>query len=183
MVAANNQKMSAIGNTVKLALSGRRAEFETEVHRIEGEVNRQLGGVGSLSAGLPVYLFVLAIEAELRNRGQIAREALGKAIDFQKLNLRQKTVEKVKESIREVWSEGTKDLHDWYRDRVLVHDEIAKQRPFEPSAEAAVQGVFIDMENKALAPGFWGQNKDHILLLIIGAIIGTALTILTQWLL
>lgn len=172
MFAANNQKMSAIGNAVKLALSGRRAEFETEVHRIEGEVNKQLGGVGSLSAGLPVYLFVLEIEAELRNRGQIAREALGKAIDLQKLTLRQETVERVKEIIQEVWSEEIADLCGWYQKRVLVDDEIAEQRPFEPSAETAVQGVFVDMENRALAPGFLGRNKDKILVGIIMMIVG-----------
>lgn len=164
--------MSAIENAVKLALSDRRAAFESEMQGIEGEVNKQLGGVGSLSAGLPVYLFVLAIEAELRNRSQIAREALGKAIDLQSLHLRQKTVERVKQSIRKVWSEEIADLSDWYQNRVLVHDEITEQRPFEPSADAAVQGVFVDIENRALAPGFLGRNKDKILVGIIMMIAG-----------
>ena len=184
MFAANNQKTSAIGNAVERALSGRRAEFETEMHGIEGQANERGGGVALLSSGTFVGQFVDAIEAELRYRTQIASKALGRAVDSQKLNLRQATVEQVEESIRKVWSEGTEDLRDWYQQRVQrANEAIAEERPFEPLSNQALQGVFVDIENRALAPGFWGQNKDQILLLIIGAIIGTALTILTQWLL
>jgi len=178
--ASSNQKILAISNAVKAPLSSRRAEFEGEIHRIEGEVNKQGGGVALLSSGLAVYRFALEIEAELRNRSQIARETLGKAIDLQQLKLHQKTLEKVKESIREVWSEETADLRAWYQRRVLIHDEIAKERPFEESTESVFQGVLVDIENKALGPGFWGRNKDNIWLVIIGAIIGSVLTILTQ---
>ena len=181
-MAANNRKMAAIYSAVKLALSDRRAEFVNEIHRIEGKANERGGGVAPLSSGTLVRDFVEAIEAELRDRTQIASKALGRAVDSQKLNLRQKTVEQVKQSIREIWNEETQDLRDWYQERVQsANEEIAEQRPFE--SNQALQGVFVDMENRALAPGFWGQNKDQILLLIIGAIIGTALTILTQWLL
>ena len=184
MFAGDDQKMSAIGNAVKLALSSRRAEFETEMHGIEGQANERGGGVALLSSGTFVGQFVDAIEAELRYRTQIASKALGRAVDSQKLNLRQATVEQVEESIRKVWSEGTEDLRDWYQQRVQhANEAIAEERPFEPLSNQALQGVFVDIENRALAPGFWGQNKDQILLLIIGAIIGTALTILTQWLL
>ncbi len=171
MFAANNQKTSAIGNAVERALSGRRAEFETEVHKIEGEVNRQLGGVGSLSSGVAVYRFAIEIEDELRKRSEIAMEALGQAIDSQKLNLRQPTVEKLKESIQELWSEETADLGEWYQKRVSIH-EVARQRPFEESTDSAFKAVFVDIENKALGPGFWGKNKDTILVGIIMTMIG-----------
>jgi len=184
MVAANDQKMSAITNAVKRALSDRIAEFANEIHRIEGQANERGGGVALLSSGTFVGQFVDAIEAELRNRTLIASKALGRAVDSQKLNLRQATLEQVEESIRGVWSEGTEDLRDWYQQRVQrANEEIAEQRPFEPPSNQVLQGVFVDIENRALAPGFWGQNRDQILLLIIGAIIGTVLTILTQWLL
>jgi len=184
VLAANNQQMSAIENAVKLALSSRRAEFETEKHRIGGEVNRQIGPGGSLSSGVAIYRFAIEIEAELSRRSEIAREALRQALDSQKLNLRQETVEQVEESIHKVWSEGTEDLRDWYQERVQrANEAIAEERPFEPFSNQALQGVFVDIENRALAPGFWGQNRDQIMLLIIGAIIGTALTILAQWLL
>ena len=176
--------MAAITNAVKLALSDRRAEFVNEIHTIEGKANKRGGGVALLSSGTFVGQFVDAIEAELRNRTQIASKVLGRAVDSQKLNLSQKTVEQVEESIHKVWSEETEDLRDWYQERVQrAHQKIAEERPFGPLSNQALQGVFVDIENRALAPGFWGQNKDQILLLIIGAIIGTALTILTQWLL
>ena len=174
-MAANNQKISTIANSVVNPLSYRKAEFEPEMSRITGEVNQQLGGEGKLAAGIAVYRFALAIEAELRNRAQLAAGALGTAVDSQQLGLSQKTVDQLKESIQEVWNEETQDLSEWYKQRVSVHDEIAEERPF-PSAEETIQGIFTDVENRALAPGFWGRNKDKILvgvsMLIIGWILG-----------
>ena len=174
-MAANNQKFSTIANSVTIPLSYRKAEFETNMSRITGEVNQQLGGVGKLASGIAVYYFALAIEAELRNRAQIAAAALGTAVDFQQLSLSRKTVNQLKESIREVWDEETQDLSEWYQQRVSVHGEIAEERPF-PSTEETIQGIFTDIENRALAPGFWGRNKDKFLvgvpMLIIGWILG-----------
>jgi len=165
--AASNQKILAIGNAVQFALSSSRAEFEPEIHKIEGKVNEQLGGQGSLSSGIAVRRFAIEIEAELRNRGQVAEEALGKAIDSQELKVRRKTVKQLKVSIRKVWDEETRDLSGWYQRMVSVNNVIATERPFEPSAEAALQGVFVDIENKALVPGFLAQLRNGILNLVI----------------
>ena len=167
MFAASNQKILAIGNAVQFALSSSRAKFEPEKSKIEGKVNKMGGGVGSLSAGLPVYHFAIAIEAELRNRGQVAEEALGKAIDSQELKVRRKTVKQLKVSIRKVWDEETRDLSGWYQRIVSVNNVIATERPFESSTEAALQGVFVDIENKALVPGFLVQLRNRILNLVI----------------
>ena len=167
MFAASNQKILAIGNAVQFALSSSRAEFEPEIHKIEGKVNEQLGGQGSLSFGIAVGHFAVAIEAELRNRSQVAEEALGKAIDSQELKVRRKTVKQLKVSIRKVWDEETRDLSGWYQRMVSVNNVIATERPFEPSAEAALQGVFVDIENKALVPGFLAQLRNGILNLVI----------------
>ncbi len=167
MFAASNSKILAIGNAVQFALSSSRDEFEPEIHRIEGEVNEQLGGQGSLSSGIAVRRFATEIEAELRNRGQVAVEALGKAIDSQELKVRRKTVKQLKVSIRKVWDDETRDLSGWYQRMVSVNNVIATERPFESSAEAALQGVFVDIENKALVPGFLAQLRNGILNLVI----------------
>jgi len=165
--AASNQKILAIGNAVQFALSSSRAEFEPEIHKIEGKVNEQLGGQGSLSSGIAVHRFSIEIEAELLYRSQVAGEALGKAIDSQELKVRRKTVKQLKVSIRKVWDEETRDLSGWYQRMVSVNNVIATERPFEPSAEAALQGVFVDIENKALVPGFLAQLRNGILNLVI----------------
>ncbi len=167
MFAANNQKILAIGNAVQFALSSSKAEFETEKYRIGGEVNRQIGPAGNLSSGVAVHRFAIEIEAELRNRGQVAGEALGKAIDSQKLKVSRKTVNQLKVSIRKVWDEETQDLSGWYQKMVSVNNVNAIERPFESSAEAALQGVFVDIENKALVPGFLAQLRNGILNLVI----------------
>jgi len=186
-MAAKNRKMSAITSAVKLALSNRKAEFVNEIHRIEGKANERGGGVAKLSSGTFLKDFVDAIEAEHRNRSHIAKEALGQAVESQKLKVRQKTVTQLKKSIREVWTEGIQDLRDWYQKRVLsANEKIAEERPFESSAEAALKGVFVDIGNKAWEPGFWGKNKDRIWLILISGIIVTVLglisTLLYQYL-
>ncbi|MDA2935124.1 nucleotide-binding protein [Acidobacteria bacterium AH-259-D05] len=150
-MSINNRKMSAAARAVKHALSERRAEFRTRISEIEGEANARGGGVASLSSGTFVGQFVDAIETELRSRTQVARKALGNAVDSQKLNLRPEIVEQVKEAIRKVWSEETEDLREWYQKRVKSANKgIAEEPPFEPIAEAAFQGVFVDIENRAL---------------------------------
>ncbi|MCZ6879225.1 MAG: hypothetical protein O7G29_13915 [Acidobacteria bacterium] len=160
--------MLAIGNAVQFALSSSRAEFKPKIHKIEGKINEQGGGLqGSLSSGIAVDCFAIEIEAELRNRGQVAREALGKAIDSQELRVSRRIVKQLKVSIRKVWDEETRDLSDWYQRRVSVNNVIATERPFESSAEAAFQGVFVEIENKALVPGFLAQLRDGILNLVI----------------
>jgi len=189
--AASHQKILAIGNAVQFALSSSRAKFETEKHRIEGEVNRQIGPAGNLSSGVAVHRFAIEIEAELRNRGQVAGEALGKAIDSQKLKVSRKTVKQLKVSIRKVWDEETQDLSGWYQKMVSVNNVTAIERPFESSAEAALQGVFVDIENKVLVPGFLAQLGNGILnlvierlaLVIVGIIIIVVLFILRELLL
>jgi len=165
--ATGNQKLLAIGNAVQSALSSCRVKFEPEISKIEGKVNKMGGGQGSLSSGQAVYHFAIAIEAELDNRGRVAGEALGKAIDSQELKVRKKTVKQLKVSIRKVWNEETRDLSGWYQKRVSVNNVTATERPFESSAEAALQGVFVDIENKALVPGFLAQLGNEILNLVI----------------
>lgn len=183
-MAAKNRKMSAITSAVKLVLSDRRAEFVNEIHKIEGKANERGGGVVSLRSGTFVGQFADAIEAELRKRAKVARDALVMAIKSQELKIRQKTVKQVRKFIREVWNEETQDLCDWYEKRVQsANDEIARERPFGPPAEAALLGVFVDIENIALAPGLLARNKDKIMVTVVLGIIGIVLLILRKWLL
>ena len=183
-MATKNPKMAAITSAVKLALSDRRAEFANEIHRIEGEANERGGGVALLSSGTFVGQFVDAIEAELRNRGRVARDALVVAIKCQELRIRKKTVKQIRKLIRAVWNEETQDLCDWYEQRVQsANDEIARERPLEPPAEEALLGVFVDIENIALAPGLLARNKDKIVVAVILGVIGIFLLILRKWLL
>ena len=167
-MSINNRKMSAAARAVKHALSERRAEFGTRISEIEGEANARGGGVASLSSGTFVRQFVDAIETELRSRTQVARKALGNAVDSQKLNLRPEIVEQVKKAIRKVWSEETEDLREWYQKRVKsANKEIAEEHPFERSEQVAFQRIFVGLENKALAPGIMAKIKDKILDLLI----------------
>ncbi len=162
-----NRRLKASASAVRHALSNRKAEFVNEIHKIEGKANERGGGVAKLSSGTFLKDFVDAIETEHRNRSQIAKEALGKAIDFQKLKVSRKTVKQLKVSIRKVWDEETRDLSGWYQRMVSVNNVIATERPFESSAEAALQGVFVDIEDKALVPGFLAQLRNGILNLVI----------------
>jgi hypothetical protein len=44
--------------------------------------------------------------------------------------------------------------------------------------EDALHGVFVELENRALAPGFWSRNLDRIIAGFIGILIG----LLGNWL-
>ena len=171
------QRISAAANAVKLALSVRRAEFENERHRIEGEVNEQGGGVALLSSGLAVVRFADEVQRELRKRSELARRAIDEALTLQELRLRSAMAVELKEHIRRAWVEEIEDLREWYQKRVSgANEEIAKERPFQPSAEEALQGVFVDVENKALAPGLWARAAGLPLWLQILVAIATIIT-------
>ena len=80
---------------------------------------------------------------------------------------------------RKLRKEETQDLRDWYHKRVSIHHVIAKEQPFEPLAEAALEGVFVDIENMALGPNFWGKHKDEVFVAIVVGII----VVIIGWLL
>ena len=86
-----------------------------------------------LSSGLAVARFTNEIQKELRNRSQLAREALAKGLNLQEVHLGQGIAKGVKHGVGQVWNKEIDDLSGWYQERVAsANEEIAKQRPFEP---------------------------------------------------
>ncbi len=187
-----NRKMKASANAVRHALSVRRAEFTHHIDLILGEANRQGGGVADLASGVFVGRFVREVNAELRNRAQIASEALSDALTSQKLTLHQSTVRKVIECVQPVWEEETQDVRAFYELRVQrANEEIAREHPFESAETEAFQGIFVGLENEALAPGLLAKIWDRIVegfidqlaLLIVGIIMMTLAYIYREWVL
>jgi len=187
-----NRKMKASANAVRHALSARRAEFTHEIDRILGEANTQGGGVADLASGVFVGRFVREVNAELRNRARIAREALSDALTSQKLKLRQSTVRKVIEYVQPVWEEETQDVRAFYELRVQrANEEIAQEHPFESAETEAFQGIFVGLENEALAPGLLAKIRDriverfidHLALLIVGIVMMPLIYIYREWVL
>jgi hypothetical protein len=177
--------MSAAANAVKHALSDRKEAFLREIPRIEGEVNKQGGGVASLSSGSFVARFADEIESELVKRSELARRAFSDALKLQEVHISPAFAEEVKKYVRPVWNEETDDLCKWYQKRVQTADPaIAQQSPFESSTEQSLLGVFVDIENRALAPGFLARNAWKILSVITGTgIISWLLATYGKWLL
>ncbi len=184
--------MKASANAVRHALSVRRAEFTHQIDLILGEANRQGGGVADLASGVFVGRFVREVNAELRNRSQIASEALSDALTSQKLKLRQSTVRKVTEYVQPVWEEETQDVRAFYEQWVQrANEEIAQEHPFESAETEAFQGIFVGLENEALAPGLLAKIWDRIVeifidqlaLLIVGIIMMTLAYIYREWVL
>jgi len=175
-----------------IAVSVRRAEFTHQIDLILGEANRQGGGVADLASGVFVGRFVREVNTELRNRSQIASEALSDALKSQKLKLRQSTVRKVTEYVQPVWEEETQDVRAFYEQWVQrANEEIAQEHPFESAESEAFQGIFVGLENEALAPGLLAKIRDRIVerfidqlaLLIVGIIMMTLAYIYREWVL
>jgi hypothetical protein len=166
------KRMSSAANAVQHALSVQKAQFHHEMNRIEGEVNKQGGGQASISSGIFVARFSSEIQRELNERAERAKCALSEALKLQERYISKSFAEEIKGHIRPVWNREICDLHDWYRLRVEgANTELEKQRPFEPASEQALAAVFVDIENRALAPGFWVRNKGLLATIVI-AIIG-----------
>lgn len=182
-VATRGRRVSAATNAVRNALSQKRAEFRSEIHRIEGEANRQGGGVARLSSGLFVVRFADEIKLEFQKRSQSARESLRDALKLQERHVSQATATELKSTIRKVLEDETSDLRDWYQHRVQsVNPEIATDKPLHLMLDDALRDVFDELDNRVLAPGFWWRNLDRILAAMIGTIIGILITRAGQYL-
>ena len=147
------QRISAAANAVKLALSVRRAEFENERHRIEGEVNEQGGGVALLSSGLAVVRFADEVQRELRKRSELARRAIDEALTLQELRLRSAMAVELKEHIRRAWVEEIEDLREWYQKRVSgANEEMRKSDLFSPQQRRLYRAFLLMSRIKPWRP-------------------------------
>ena len=139
-----------------------RVQFRGEIDGIEGELNKRGGGFASLSSGSFVVTFADKIEAELLKRSEIARKALGNALQLQDFHLDAILTPQLKSDLKAVWDAETNDLYGWYQKRVQnAQSEKAEQRPFKVSADKAFMNIFVDLENKALAFGSSDRHSEQ----------------------